>query len=228
MTPTRSASTWMSMLLLMLSLMPQSRAQPDGSAPDYNDPLAQSNTATADSGSNGSMGNKTRELIIILSVVIGVVVLVSVTSSILYVVAQRRQWNIRETIYQSARRVTDAVKSPLTTIAPPNDVLRPQRSRSSRGMTRLTSPRAAEMRANQQRSQPDRFEEAHKMPWEWGGAAAAVAHQHDKKENFDLERGIELASTGNMKITVSTVDSNIRSDSSSKSGWRGIFALSRR
>lgn len=44
---------------------------------DYDDPLAQSNKDTTNSESNGSMSNKTKDLIIILSVVIGMVVLVS-------------------------------------------------------------------------------------------------------------------------------------------------------
>jgi hypothetical protein len=145
-----------------------------------------------------------------------------VSSSILYVIAQRRQWNIREAVSKSARRVMDAIKS-LFTRSP--QAITPQRRRSSRGMTKLKSPRTAEMLENQQRPppQPDRFEEAHKMPWEWGG------HPHHDNENFDIERGIELASTGNMKITVSTTvdSSNSRSDSSSKTGWGGVFTLGR-
>ncbi|QKX58742.1 uncharacterized protein TRUGW13939_05869 [Talaromyces rugulosus] len=219
---TRSASTWMSAWMsisLILFLMPQSsraHAQ-NGSDPDYDDPLEQSSTDTH-SGSDGSMGNKTRVLIIILSVV----VLVLLSSSILYVIAQRRQWNIREAVSKSARRVMDAIKSPFTRSP---QAITPQRRRSSRGMTKLKSPRTAEMLANQQRPppQPDRFEEAHKMPWEWGG------HPHHDNENFDIERGIELASTGNMKITVSTTvdSSNSRSDSSSKTGWGGVFTLGR-
>lgn len=77
---TGSASTWMMSILLILSLMPQS-SRADGSDPDYDDPLDQSNAdAThSSSGSGDSMGNKTKDLIIILSVVIGVVVLVSGT-----------------------------------------------------------------------------------------------------------------------------------------------------
>jgi hypothetical protein len=150
-----------------------------------------------------------------------------VSASILYAIAQRRQWNIREAFSKSARRVMDAIKSPFTRSP---QAVPPQRKRSSRGMTKLKSPRTAEMLANQKKPhqrpppQPDRFEEAHKMPWEWGGH-----HHHHDNENFDLERGIELASTGNMKITVSTTvdSSNSRSDSSSKTGWGGVFTLGR-
>jgi hypothetical protein len=68
---TRSVSTWMSGMSILF-LMPQSiraHAQ-NGSDPDYDDPLEQSSTDATRSGSDGSMGNKTRVLIIILSVVV--------------------------------------------------------------------------------------------------------------------------------------------------------------
>lgn len=122
----------------------------------------------------------------------------------------------------------DAIKSPFTTRSSPPSAIPPQRRRSSRGMTKLKSPRAAHMRDNQQRPQPGRFEEAPKMPWEWGGATGAGGAYYDNKAwNLDLERGIELGSTGNMKVMVSTVDSSSRSNSSSKKGWGEVFALGR-
>lgn len=77
----------------------------------------------------------------------------AVASSILYVFAKRRQWAVRETIRRSARRMADALKSPLTPRFPrsvgesnksqtPSSYSRRQSrrerpNRSSRGMTRI-------------------------------------------------------------------------------------------
>lgn len=85
----------------------------------------------------------------------------AVASSILYVIAKRRQWAVRETLRRSARRMADAIKSPLTPRFPrpvgessksqtPSNTRRQSRrarqNRSSRGMTRIaeegSSPQA--------------------------------------------------------------------------------------
>lgn len=76
----------------------------------------------------------------------------TVASSILYVIAKRRQWAVRETIRRSARRMADAIKSPLTPRFPRSvgesskgqkpsytrrESRRERQNRSSRGMTRI-------------------------------------------------------------------------------------------
>ncbi|KAL3709692.1 hypothetical protein TMatcc_003483 [Talaromyces marneffei ATCC 18224] len=64
--------------------------------------------------SNSFVGKNTRIIIIVVSVVAGTVVIFAIASSILYVIAKRRQWAVRETIRRSTRRMADAIKSPLT------------------------------------------------------------------------------------------------------------------
>ncbi|KAF3400624.1 hypothetical protein DPV78_005089 [Talaromyces pinophilus] len=112
-----------------------------------------SDESDSDGGeSNSFIGHKTKIIIIVVSVVAGVVVLFSVASSILYVIAKRRQWAVRETIRRSARRMADAIKSPLTPRFPRSDgessksqtssymrrqSRRARQNRSSRGMTRI-------------------------------------------------------------------------------------------
>ncbi|KUL91023.1 hypothetical protein ZTR_01007 [Talaromyces verruculosus] len=112
-----------------------------------------SDESDADGGeSNSFIGHKTKIIIIVVSVVAGVVVIFSVASSILYVIAKRRQWAVRETIRRSARRMADAIKSPLTPRFPRSDgessksqtssymrrqSRRARQNRSSRGMTRI-------------------------------------------------------------------------------------------
>ncbi|EED23376.1 conserved hypothetical protein [Talaromyces stipitatus ATCC 10500] len=110
--------------------------------------------------SNSFIGKKAKIIIIVLSVVAGTVVVLSVASSIMYVIAKRRQWAVRETIRRSARRMADAIKSPLTPRFPksasensdrgrtPLYTRRQERAkqdRSSRGMTRISEEESSKL-----------------------------------------------------------------------------------
>ncbi|PKY03018.1 hypothetical protein P168DRAFT_345512 [Aspergillus campestris IBT 28561] len=72
------------------------------------------NDAGAEGPSSESSVGVSSEGMIILCTIVGVVVLIGVSSAALFVVAKRRQWAMRETITRSARQVTQAIKTPLT------------------------------------------------------------------------------------------------------------------
>lgn len=142
-------SYWTFIIWTLLIIAPglvqaQSNAQnSDDSGSDYG----------AEGGKSDSfIGHKTKIIIIVISVVAGAVVIFSVASSILYVIAKRRQWAVRETLRRSARRMADAIKSPLTprfarTVGESSKsqtssytqrkAQRARQNRSSRGMTRI-------------------------------------------------------------------------------------------
>ncbi|KAE8368620.1 hypothetical protein BDV27DRAFT_122044 [Aspergillus caelatus] len=61
---------------------------------------------------------------IVLCVVAGIVVLIGISTTILFIVAKRRQWAMREVITRSARRATQAIKTPLSARFPRSQVAR--------------------------------------------------------------------------------------------------------
>ncbi|KAL2002926.1 hypothetical protein VTN02DRAFT_5523 [Thermoascus thermophilus] len=75
--------------------------------------IASQNEAGAAGPSSGSINLSTRDQIIIFTIV-GILVVFGVTSAILYLHAKKRQWKVRASIRRSARRVTEAIKTPLT------------------------------------------------------------------------------------------------------------------
>ncbi|KAH8704934.1 hypothetical protein BGW36DRAFT_366474 [Talaromyces proteolyticus] len=213
---------WEWAFLVILLLIPQSSQAQDNATPDSNDPLTQNSTSTSHSGSeNDSDDSKFKYPIIILSVIVGVVVIISVVSSIFYLTTKRGQWNVREALRRSTSHVSDAMNPPSTAqyTRSPRNFHYPRRNRSLRGMIKLQTSHTAEPAPAHINGPSRRFDEAHHPHMVgWGQREPRRGN-----EEFDLERGIELASTDHMKVTVSTIDSSIRSGSSSSKGGRGGF-----
>jgi hypothetical protein len=69
-------SSWPWSLWIVLTILAPSQAQ-DSPYPDANDPAGQNAAGAAGSAGNSFISNKTRNLIIILSVVVGVVVIMA-------------------------------------------------------------------------------------------------------------------------------------------------------
>ncbi|KAA8644534.1 hypothetical protein EYZ11_006885 [Aspergillus tanneri] len=82
-------------------------------AQDMLDDVEGQNTAGAEGPSDGSVG-VTSTGMIILCTIVGVVAVIGISSAALFVIAKRRQWEMREAIRRSARQITQAVKTPLT------------------------------------------------------------------------------------------------------------------
>ncbi|KAL2012334.1 hypothetical protein VTN00DRAFT_5052 [Thermoascus crustaceus] len=102
---------------------------------------ASQNEAGAAGPSSGSINLSTRDQIVIFTIV-GVVVIFGVTSAILYLIAKKRQWKVRASIRRSARRVTEAIKTPLTPkfpksprapLVPPRDPRRDMQQKKDHG-----------------------------------------------------------------------------------------------
>ncbi|KAB8076438.1 hypothetical protein BDV29DRAFT_170248 [Aspergillus leporis] len=65
------------------------------------------------SGSSSGSGVSSAGMIALCTVA-GVVVFIGITSTALFIIAKRRQWAMREAISRSARRATQAIKTPLS------------------------------------------------------------------------------------------------------------------
>ncbi|PKX95443.1 uncharacterized protein P174DRAFT_440020 [Aspergillus novofumigatus IBT 16806] len=79
-------------------------------AQDYTDVQ---NEAGASGPSSDSVGVSSKGMIALCTIV-GVVVVIGLSSTALFFVAKKRQWAMRETIRRSARQVVQAIKTPLT------------------------------------------------------------------------------------------------------------------
>ncbi|KAB8263859.1 hypothetical protein BDV32DRAFT_104654 [Aspergillus pseudonomiae] len=68
---------------------------------------------------------------IVLCVIAGLVVLIGICTTTLFIIAKRRQWAMREVITRSARRATQAIKTPLSARFPRSQVPRGMGSENS-------------------------------------------------------------------------------------------------
>ncbi|KAH0829457.1 hypothetical protein FOPE_10686 [Fonsecaea pedrosoi] len=78
-------------------------------------------TSTEDAGAAGpdtGSVNLSRGATIAIAVVVSIVVVLGVTMTVLFFLAKKRQWKIKESIRRSARKVTSAVKAVATPITP--------------------------------------------------------------------------------------------------------------
>ncbi|KAI9039993.1 uncharacterized protein KD926_008684 [Aspergillus affinis] len=82
-------------------------------AHDIGNDVESQNRAGAEGPSDDGVG-VTSTGMIILCTIVGVVVVIGISSAALFFIAKRRQWAMRETLRRSARHVVDAVKTPLT------------------------------------------------------------------------------------------------------------------
>ena len=86
----------------------------DENGTSANDP---SNPSTPDPDVAGAAGpeksgiNLSRGSIIAIGVVVGVVVILGLTSAVLFYVAKKRQWEVRKSLRRSTRRVTTAIRA---------------------------------------------------------------------------------------------------------------------
>ncbi|KOC09136.1 hypothetical protein AFLA70_107g002471 [Aspergillus flavus AF70] len=83
---------------------------------------------------------------IVLCVVAGVVVLIGIFTTSLFLIAKKRQWAMREVITRSARRATQAIKTPLSARFP--------RSQTPRGMGSEFSASRVEERSQKLKVNP--------------------------------------------------------------------------
>ncbi|KAL4896184.1 hypothetical protein BDV59DRAFT_129672 [Aspergillus ambiguus] len=107
--------------LAICALVAQSMGQ------DYPETVQEQNEAGAAGPSSEGVG-MTSTGMIVLCTIVGVVVVVGISSAVLFVVAKKRQWEMREAIRRSARHVTQAIKTPLTPRFPRSQVA-PKRER---------------------------------------------------------------------------------------------------
>lgn len=229
----------------LLSGMP-TQASAQGSSQDS----SQDSSASESGASSSFVGKRADVVIIILSVVLGVVVILTGASAILYAIAKRRNWAVHESMRRSARRAANALKSPLMTRFPRRGVeashsptlLTPasrRENRSSRGMTRIADEWPWNMHYPSMDSQTtiDSTQRAYSstawkknsvnrpsLPYAGLGSGYTTKKpkRKPKRQDFDLERGIELGSTDNMKVTVSTAAQNPTPER-----WRALLAYGR-
>lgn len=105
----------------------------------------------------------------------------AVTSAVLYVVAKRRQWAVREKLRQTARKVTDKVLTPLT----------PRFPRSAREPKShpLETPKIGGHRGTRERNILAKTQST--------SCGSTRKNQDSKQEKVDLERGDKMQSVKN-------------------------------
>ncbi|KAL1970032.1 hypothetical protein VTN77DRAFT_6437 [Rasamsonia byssochlamydoides] len=219
----RHSSTWalLFFFITLLDLSTLSYAQDSTYSTDSSD--AASENAAGAAGSESSMiGPKSHDVIIILSVIVGIAVILGVSSAILFLIAKRRQWAVREAMRRSTRRVADAIKSPLTPRFPKSPRDAPPAARSRQGTTRIeTAP-----------SQPKHTDSksGYTASFNQKTRSGRGRNESRKERELDLERGIELGATKTSSVRVSTKESSISHDSESNvptRGWGTFFPFGR-
>lgn len=88
----------------------QSNENGPGTGADDNPPARDPNVAGAEGGSKANITLSTATIIVI-AVVVGVIVLLGLSSAILFYIAKKRQWEVRKNLRKSAKRVTTAIKA---------------------------------------------------------------------------------------------------------------------
>ncbi|OJJ43970.1 hypothetical protein ASPZODRAFT_18747 [Penicilliopsis zonata CBS 506.65] len=105
--------------------------------------VAEQNEAGASGSSPGNIGLPTGGMIA-LCIVVGIVAIIGVASAILFLIAKKQQWAMGETLRYSARRVTEAIKTPLTPRFPRSRRAPPQSQ--ARSFSRPTTKRLSKNR----------------------------------------------------------------------------------
>ncbi|EXJ90871.1 hypothetical protein A1O1_03976 [Capronia coronata CBS 617.96] len=82
------------------------------------DPDSQSSTDAGAAGPDTGAVNLSRGATIAIAVVVSVVVVLGTTLTVLYFLAKKRQWKVKEGLRRSARRVGSAVKAVTTPLTP--------------------------------------------------------------------------------------------------------------
>ncbi|KAL2217420.1 hypothetical protein M432DRAFT_640573 [Thermoascus aurantiacus ATCC 26904] len=220
-----------------------STAQDSTSTSDSSDAAIQ-NEAGAAGPSTGSIDLSTRDQIIIFTIV-GVAVVFGVTSAILYLIAKRRQWKVRASIRRSARRVTEAIRTPLTPRFPkspgpgPRRDLQQQRKDSGND---APTPRLPKLRDGEGRSfTAKRFGPGNNIPNNKNVARSEERkNQREQQQQPDLEKGLKLERTKTGTETTETI-APTNSDGSSvgsdrpvpvhvpqqRRGWGTLFSFGR-
>ncbi|KAL1982107.1 hypothetical protein VTN96DRAFT_1762 [Rasamsonia emersonii] len=203
----RHSSPWTLLLFFstLSSLLATSYAQDSTSSTDSGD-VASENAAGASGPGSSMISSKSHDVVITLSVIVGVVAVLGVSSAILFLVAKKRQWAVREAMRRSTRRAANAIKSPLTPRFP-------------------KSPRDAPPRPG-----ATRIETARSVPFNPRTKFERGQNESKKERELDLERGIELGATKTSSVRVSTKESNTSNDSDGnepKRGWGTFFSFGR-
>ncbi|KAE8356416.1 hypothetical protein BDV28DRAFT_126946 [Aspergillus coremiiformis] len=73
---------------------------------------------------SGSSSKSMSAGMIVLCTIVGIVVFIGISSTALFIIAKRRQWAMREAITRSARRATQAIRTPLSARFPRSQVPR--------------------------------------------------------------------------------------------------------
>lgn len=128
-----------------------SNNNPGGSSGPSDNPTPEDpNTAGASGDSKTAISLSPRDQIAI-AVIVGLVVVVGITSAILFYLAKKRQWEVRASIRRSARRVTIAIKA--------KTPVRANFSKRDRGVMMVDSPHGsstAEGNSNKERDRARR------------------------------------------------------------------------
>lgn len=149
----------------------------------------------------------------------------AVASAFLYLIAKRRQWRIREKIRRSARRVGEAIRTPLT----------PRFSKSARSplpqsaRDRRTSHRdgVSVLSPVKEESHNERLKSYKKVD---SSTVRTEAYRKTMpRKDTDLEKGQELQSIKTTSVEVTAKDSSsVESNPApARKGWGTMFSFGR-
>ncbi|KAI9730135.1 MAG: hypothetical protein M1834_006128 [Cirrosporium novae-zelandiae] len=106
---------------------------------------SEQNAAGASGGEGGSGFNLPKGAMIAICVVVGVVAIVGIVATVLWFGVKKRQWEIKETIRKSARKVKEGIMTPLTPRFP-------RHARREPGLERIQEPSPALLREDRRGS----------------------------------------------------------------------------
>ncbi|KAJ9305925.1 hypothetical protein DTO217A2_4668 [Paecilomyces variotii] len=195
------------------------------------DSIAAQNAAGASGPDDGSSGLSTTAMAILITIV-GVVVILGVSSAFLYLIAKRRQWRLREKLRQSARRVGEAIRTPLT----------PRFARSARSplpqSVARDMNRKSGLRDKASSSLTPVKEESHHDPRSGFDKRSNMNPSAVKMDGYgrnrsrrelDVEKGLELQPIKATSVEVTAADSNSADGDPvpARKGWGSMFSFGR-
>ncbi|GAD97504.1 conserved hypothetical protein [Paecilomyces variotii No. 5] len=193
------------------------------------DSIAAQNAAGASGTDDGSSGLSTTALAILITIV-GVVVILGVTSAFLYLIAKRRQWRVREKIRRSARRVGEAIRTPLTPrFAKSARSPLPQSANRDRKAGFRDKASSSLAPVKEEGHQEQRFKSTKRSNTGTGAVRTEIYSKNKSGRDLDVEKGLELQPIKATSVVITAADSNSVDNGSVpvRKGWGSMFSFGR-
>ncbi|KAL1876015.1 hypothetical protein Plec18167_005276 [Paecilomyces lecythidis] len=192
------------------------------------DDIAAQNAAGASGSDDGSSGLSTTAMAILITIV-GVVVILGVASAFLYLIAKRRQWRVREKIRRSARRVGEAIRTPLTPRFAKSARSSLPQSASRDRKSGLRDKASSLTPVKEEGHQEHQLKSNKRSNTDAGVVKNEIYSKNKSGRDLDVEKGLELQPIKTTSVEITAGDSNSVDNGSvpARKGWGSMFSFGR-